>query len=323
MSAVLKLYLDLFLLFLGPILLLGGIMACVYAIITKNYKETEYYKATHIPYLQMRFDKGRSGEYYTYKYLKALPGKKQYLFNCYIPKEDGTTTEIDVILLHESGIYVFESKNYSGWIFGDEAQTKWTQTLPAGKGKSQKSYFFNPIIQNKVHIKWLQKYLQDEFPDLPFYSYIIFSDRCTLKNIKLTSHSHFVINRYHILQAVSQQISRSKVVLTPEKTVAIYAKLYPLTQADEKIKAFHIENIHKKAVSGKTDIPENARYGKTSHDKANYEKTNVPDKASICPRCGGKLVLRIAGKGERSGQKFYGCSNYLKCRYIRNINNGS
>ena len=89
MSAVLKLYLDLFLLFLGPILLLGGIMVCVYAIITKNYKETEYYKATHIPYLQMRFDKGRSGEYDTYKYLKALPGKKQYLFNCYIPKEDG------------------------------------------------------------------------------------------------------------------------------------------------------------------------------------------------------------------------------------------
>lgn len=288
MSAIAKLYLDLFLV----ILAFSGIFVGVFAFIIKNYKETEYYKATHLPYFQMRFDKGRLGEYYTYKYLKALPGNKRYLFNCYVPKDDGTTTEIDIILLHESGVYVFESKNYSGWIFGNETQTKWTQTLPVGKGKSQKSYFFNPIIQNKLHIKWLQTYLQDEYPDLPFYSYIIFSDRCTLKNVKLTSNSHFVINRYNILKAVSLQISKSQVVLIPEKLNAVYEKLYPLTQVDETVKTSHVENIHKK---------------------------NQTSSVKNCPWCGGKLVLRTAGKGERLGQKFYGCSNYPKCRYIQNI----
>ena len=124
----------------------------IYYLKKKKYEKTEYYLQTKIPYGSVRFDKGRLGEFYTYRYLKILEGYKRFLFNVYLPKENGETTEIDVILLHETGIYVFESKNYSGWIFGTETQQYWTQTLPVGKGKSQKTKFFNPIIQNKVHL---------------------------------------------------------------------------------------------------------------------------------------------------------------------------
>jgi hypothetical protein len=49
--------------------------------------------------------------------------------NLYIPKKDGSTTEIDLIMLSQTGVYVFESKNYSGWIFGDEKSKNWMQTL--------------------------------------------------------------------------------------------------------------------------------------------------------------------------------------------------
>ena len=63
-----------------------------------------------------------------------------------MPRDDGETTEIDVLMLHTSGIYVFESKNYSGWIFGDEKSKTWTQTLPNGRGRrAQKERFLNPI----------------------------------------------------------------------------------------------------------------------------------------------------------------------------------
>ena len=179
----------------------------IYFIKKKQYEKTEYYLQTKIPYGSVRFDKGRLGEFYTYKYLKTLEGYKRFLFNVYLPKENGETTEIDVILLHETGIYVFESKNYSGWIFGTETQQYWTQTLPVGKGKSQKTKFFNPIIQNKVHLKWLQQFFGAE-SQLPFYSYIVFSDRCTLKEITLTSGNHFVINRYNILTAVQSNVVR-------------------------------------------------------------------------------------------------------------------
>ena len=118
-----------------------------------QYKKTDYYQQTHLPYMNVRFDAGRFGEYLTYKYLQSLTGYKRFLFNLYIPKGKGETTEIDVLLLHESGIYVFESKNYSGWIFGTETQPYWTQTLPGKRKNVHKNHFYNPILQNKAHLK--------------------------------------------------------------------------------------------------------------------------------------------------------------------------
>ena len=164
------------------ILLLAVLFAiAVYIVQKKRYEKTEYYQQTQNPYSSVLLNKGRLGEFYTYKYLKSVAGYKRYLFNLYVPKSNGETTELDVVLLHESGIYVFESKNYSGWIFGTESQQYWTQTLPTGRGRSQKNQFYNPILQNKGHLKWLQAFIADQ--TLPFYSYIVFSDRCTLKNV--------------------------------------------------------------------------------------------------------------------------------------------
>ena len=121
------------------ILILGAITFAFLFII--NYKKSEYYSITHIPFLKVYFNKGRFGEYLTYTKLKSLKGYKRFLFNVYIPKDDGTFTEIDAIMLHESGIYVFESKNYDGWIFGSEAQKYWTQSLASGRGKLVSTLF--------------------------------------------------------------------------------------------------------------------------------------------------------------------------------------
>jgi len=36
--------------------------------------------------------------------------------------------------------------------------------------------------------------------------------------------------------------------------------------------------------------------------------------APTCPKCGVPMVVRTAGRGERRGERFYGCPNYPKCR---------
>lgn len=209
------------------------------------YRKTEYYMITHNPYLKVYFDKGLLGEYLIYKCLKSLKGYKRFLFNVYFPKEDGTFTEVDVIMLHETGIYVFESKNYSGWIFGSEAQRNWTQSLASGQGRTQKTHFLNPIIQNKVHIKWLQTYLKCD-SNLSFYSCIVFSERCELKKITLTSGNHLVFKRNDILQTISAKASKSEKVLTQKKIENLFKQLYPLTQVSSSIKASHIQTIQSK-----------------------------------------------------------------------------
>lgn len=101
------------------------------------------------------FNKGHFGEFSSYGKLAKLPGYHKALFNIYIPNGKEKTTEIDLVYLHETGIYVIESKNYSGWIFGDEKSQKWVQTFPNG----QKFSFYNPINQNLGHIKALKALL--------------------------------------------------------------------------------------------------------------------------------------------------------------------
>ena len=150
---------------------------------------------------------------------------------------------MDVILLHESGIYVFESKNYSGWIFGTESKPYWTQTLPKKRGRSQKSSFLNPIIQNKVHLKWLHTFFTGRYT--PFLLVHCISDRCTLKEINLTSDEHRVVNRYNLLAEVTRISQEMAAQLSVDKIDDLYEKLYPLTQADAALKATHIENIQK------------------------------------------------------------------------------
>lgn len=76
--------------------------------------------------------------------------------NLIIQTENGTT-QIDHILLSRHGIFVIETKNYNGWIYGGEKQKTWTQNL-FGK----KSNFQNPLHQNYKHTKALSECLQVE-----------------------------------------------------------------------------------------------------------------------------------------------------------------
>lgn len=269
-----------------------------------QYEKTNYFQQTHISNLHMRLNKGRIGEYYIYKYLEDIPGYKRFLFNLYIPKGNDETTELDVVLLHESGIYIFESKNYSGWIFGNESQQYWTQTLPNGRRRTQKNHFYNPIWQNNGHIKWLQAFLGDQ--TLPIYSFIVFSNRCTLKNITLTSSNHYVVNRYNLPFMIKQHIAKMGVRLSVERIDEIFKTLYPLTQVENAVKIMHVNNIQQRTL------------GNDSHH-APIAQQIPSNEGMVCPRCGGGLVERISTKGDYQGKRFMGCSNYPKCRYIKNL----
>ena len=104
-------------------------------------------------------DKGQYGEYlteYALEHNLVPKGRFELLKNLYLPA-DGKTTEIDQVMIHHRGIFVVESKNYSGWIFGDEEGLYWTQSL---KG-NVRNRFYNPIRQNANHIKYLAKYLSE------------------------------------------------------------------------------------------------------------------------------------------------------------------
>ena len=215
---------------------------------------------------------GQFGEFATEYALtnKNLDGELVVLKNIYVPTQ-GKTTEIDLLMIHEKGIFVFESKNYSGWIFGSADQLNWTQSLQNG----DKNKFYNPIRQNRTHIKALAAFL--EKPVSEFVSYIVFSQRCTLKKVPADTSDVIIVRRPDMLKKLKATLKTTPTKYTFNDIQDIAKKLQPLTNKDDAEKQQHIINIQNK-----------------------------------CPFCGGELTLRNGKYG-----RFWGCSNYPKCKFTR------
>lgn len=277
----------------------------------REYEKSTYFKDLKIPYKTLIKDIGSYGEYLTYSELKGFEEKgAKFLFNIYIPKDNGDTTEIDLLMISTKGIFAFESKNYSGWIFGDEENNNWYQTLPIGR-RSRKETFYNPIKQNKSHISHLKEFLGK---DIKTKSFIVFSNRCTLKNVKVKNKDVVVVYRKNVGFFVSYNCKDAEDVLSYAEIEEIYRKLYPYTQVSSDIKNAHITNINKNLKSEQCVVSKTV-FEKTIGAEGSFNNYSKP----LCPRCGGNLVLRTATKGDRKGQQFYGCSNFPKCRYTKNL----
>ena len=110
-----------------------------------------------------------------------------------IPSSHGTT-QIDHILVSPFGIFVVETKNYKGWIYGSESQSIWTQVIYKSKHKFQ-----NPLRQTHRHKKVLSKYLGvGESSILPVISFV--GDvklKTELPSNVLTSKVSFYIKRFN------------------------------------------------------------------------------------------------------------------------------
>ena len=186
-------------------------------------------------------DVGAYGEYLTQYLFNSVRFKGYYktLQNIYVPYKD-STSEIDVLVVHKKGIYVIESKNYSGWIFGSENQQQWTQML----NKNTKEKFYNPVKQNKTHIKALSEYLQIEPSKMK--SYIVFSERCELKKVPENTDQYIITKRNYLLDLINKDIEGKQDIFTNEEIDEIARKLELLTNASQEVKDKHIENIEKK-----------------------------------------------------------------------------
>jgi hypothetical protein len=206
-----------------------------------KFQGSKYQQESGNSFLKTLLDKGNYGEFLTFTQLEKLKGHYKLLTNLYIPKKDGSMTEVDLLMLSEKGLYVFESKNYSGWIFGDEKNKNWTQSLP----NKQKEHFFNPIWQNKAHINALKSILGLNEERL-FKSYIIFSERCTLKKINVNSPNVIVIKRNALIPTINREIKSSEQMLTNFQIESLYAKLKQYSHADDQVKQDHIRQIKMK-----------------------------------------------------------------------------
>jgi hypothetical protein len=118
---------------------------------------------------------GKYGEDAVSSALSRLDADVYHVMNdIMIPDGNGGTTQIDHVVFSPYGIFVIETKNYSGWIFGDVKSARWCSTH-----YGDRHYFQNPYRQNYKHICCLSSLMR--LPRSLFISAVAFPGDCTVK----------------------------------------------------------------------------------------------------------------------------------------------
>lgn len=168
------------------------------------------------------------------------------LQNVYIPTHTGYT-EIDTVLLHETGIYVFETKNISGEISGDLEMERWEQVLNA----KVKHTFYNPIRQNQGHMGALLRQLKIRLEMAEIYSFVVFSDRCILKKVPACGEFGNIGNGWQVvhfgelLNALGRAFSRRPSVYTSRQLEDWCRELQSCVNVGEAVKQSHRASVQK------------------------------------------------------------------------------
>ena len=109
-------------------------------------------------FLSLPKTKGRIGESRVNRVLKGLSKKYggYFVHDVIVKGDDEKTSQIDHIFICKKGVFVIETKNYAGRIYGSENQKQWTQVLAYGHSKNK---LYNPVMQNRTHIRRLDEAL--------------------------------------------------------------------------------------------------------------------------------------------------------------------
>lgn len=199
-------------------------------------------------------------------------------------KTDNGTTQIDHIIVSIYGIFVIETKNMKGWIYGGEHQKIWTQKIFRHTSKFQ-----NPLHQNYKHVKAVSEVLN--MAEEKIHSVVVFAGSSTFK----TKMPDNVSSKGGFLNYIA---TKKEPLFTSSEVQEIIEVLYEKKLANSfKTHRNHVRDL------------------KNRNNNATAQ-TNT----DCCPKCGSALVLRTAKKGSNAGSQFYGCSSFPRCRYMKKIN---
>jgi len=203
---------------------------------------------------------GEIGEESVASILRTLP-KDYVVFNDVYLEIKGKSTQIDHVVISRYGVFIIETKNYTGWIFGNDTSEYWTQTIYENKYQLR-----NPLKQNYAHLKTLQSIfgIDERF----YFPVVAFHDKATLKCETYGNVMYFSELKDFIL-------SKTIPKLTDELVNRLSAILMYYSVKNENQKQEHILKV-------KQDI-------------ANKESLV---KKGICPKCGGMLTHRQGKYGE-------------------------
>ena len=167
---------------------------------------------------------GKAGEFWVKRELSKLDKKIYHVINDVTIQDINSTHQIDHIVISQYGIFVIETKQYNGYISGNEYDKQWIQ--------NKKYHIHNPIHQNYGHVKCLEKVLN--LPENKLIPIVCIPSTAKI-NIKAKSHIARIYNLNKIIQSYTTVII--------ENPNNIYNKILSLNITDSRIKKQHIKNV--------------------------------------------------------------------------------
>ncbi len=269
--------------------------------------------------------KGLFGEYTINLSLRLRLGRKDYrlLKDLTLRTPDGTT-QIDHLVVSRFGVFVIETKNMKGRIFGNEKHARWTQKL------YRRSYRFqNPLRQNYKHVKTVQELL--EIPRDTIHNVVVFIGDATLKtdmpaNVACSGHGLARYIKSHAQEVFDKSAADDMVKRLTDsrlkrgiKTNRAHRKHLREAKAGRRTGISKNPSATNAPDDSKTNRahrkrPREAKAGRRTGISKNPSATNAPDDSQRCPVCGCRMVIRTK---RRSGERFLGCPRFPKCRGIR------
>lgn len=220
----------------------------------KTKKEIQQKKAQEKKASHVAMRKGEIGEYKIDIQLSQFPKNYKVLSDIMVenPKSISGYSQIDHVVLTPYGLFVIETKNYQGTIYGGEQRKTW---LVNGKFK-----MMNPLIQNYGHVQALKQCIDQKYTHA-MYSLVTFTKRCTLKigeNIREISSKAMVIYDVYLTETIHRKTSlarlqHDKPIYTDEDIEHIYQKITAANITDSKKRQAHTDRIQgKKSPKKKT-----------------------------------------------------------------------
>lgn len=170
---------------------------------------------------------GWFGEHWVKKELKKLSDEYLIINNLMIKTNDAKTHQIDHVIVSCYGIFVIETKQINGYIYGDDYQEKWVVY-----SKKKKYFVNNPVHQNYGHLLSLKEILgleKDKFISIV----------CISSTAKLKLNSKVALSITNLLE----EIKKYKIVILPNYE-EIYNKLKSSNIKNIKINKEHVNMIH-------------------------------------------------------------------------------
>ena len=270
---------------------------------------------------------GEAGEQALSYELRSSGLDMYVIHDLFLDAGSGYTAQLDYLIVMEKAIVILECKNLIGDVTVDN-RGAFTRSYMLGTRRIREG-IYSPVTQNERHKRVLHDLLLQR--QKGFLGRRFFEDRFENRvfTFVVLANPKTCLNTRYAPAALKNAVLRADQLVEKLRGIAKNSDNPAYSSEDMRELAEFFLSKHTE-----NPIDYTARYVQAAEETASAPEAEpvvtdpvIPAAADVpgmqaektCPRCGAKLVLRTAKKGEHIGNQFWGCSGFPKCRYTEQI----